>query len=819
MTVYPIQATFSRGQLTRELHARTDIDHFRQGLRLCRNWLVLRHGGLTRRPGTIYAGAARYSNKKCVLLPFVFSESQAYVLEFGDLYVRFWTNGGQVTSGGSPYTVVTPYGEADLGNIQIAQSGDAIYIACEGHAPRKLTRSSETSWAISTIVFEDGPYLEEDPQGTTMTPAATGAVHPFMTSNTAPSGTVADSAGHSDAWKIFDTDLTTEATAISGRSGWYSYTFGGTTEKVADAYWIVAGDTYPDAAPSIWTFEGYTGSAWVVLDTRDGETGWGRSERRYFEFVNETGYRAYRILWTVNDGNANSYIAGLGIHERAENQTAFDLTASSATGINGGDGFKNTDVGRSIRIYSTNRKWQWAKIVSRTSSTVVTIQLYGHALPNFSPVARWKLSCFSDGDGYPRAVGFYKERLAWAGTETSPRTLWLSRSADYENHGVSEPIVADDAITVTVTGGQLNLINWLAEGEDLLIGTSGSMRTLGQATANAAFSATNVDQKVQSHVGAKRTYPVMVQRMAIFADRYGTRLYEYGPDPQSASGGYATPELTILSADLFSAGVSKMVMQPQPHNLVWAAMADGGVVTTTYERNQQVVGSSVQEFDNAEVESVCVIPGTHADRTWFVMKRSINGSTVRYVEYLSMPYDGSTVPLDEAVYSDCSYQYDGVATSSISGLAFLAGETVGIMADGVDIGDAAVSGTGVLTLPRGKTASKVTLGVRAGGRIETLPIPSAGNQDGSGYNRAKQISDVMVDIMDTSGLEAGTLSRIEPLRHRMTGGDDRSAILKTGTYRISASDSWKNGGVAVIESKSMYPATVRAVILGVEGEP
>lgn len=818
MTVYPIQATFTRGQLTRELHARTDIDHYRQGLRLCTNWLVLRHGGLTRRPGTLYAGPAKNANKTAALLPFVFSDTQAYVLEFGDLYVRFWTNGGRVELTGSPYEIVSPYGEADLANIQIAQSGDAVYIACEGYHPRKLKRLGETSWTIEKVEFKDGPYLKEDPQGTTITPAETGAVHPVMASNTTPSGVASDSAGHADAWKVFDGDLSETPTGITGKSGSYTYMFDTGATRVADAYWMVSHDTTLNGTPTVWEFQGHDGTDWVTLDTRNGETGWGLGERRFFEFVNKTAYEGYRLAWTSNDGSSYSVLAEIGIHEAGDNQTPFNLTASGVAGINGGVGFLASDVGRSIRLYGSDGYWRWGRITARASATVISVRLYGHSLQYTKPIARWKLSAFADNTGYPRAVGFFKERLCWGGTHDAPRTVWGSRSANYEDEGQQSPLVDDDAIELTMTGGQLNLVQWISEGEDLLIGCSGSMRTIGQATTNAAFSATNADQKVQSHVGAARIPPVMIQRVAVFADRYRTRLHEYGPDPSSVSGGYATPELTILSADLFETGIRRLALQSSPHNLIWSVMGDGSCISTTYEKAQQIVGCTRQTITDGVVESCAVIPSEKGDQIWFLVRRIINGSTVRQIEYLSSPYNEVITPLDDCVYADASLQYDGAAASTFSGLGHLEGKTVGLLADGVDIGDATVS-SGSITLPYGRTASKLTAGLRITSRAETLRLPSAGNQDGSGLGRNKRISEIMVDILDTAGLDTGTPSRVDPLRIATSSGDQSAGPLRTGAHRMFPTDSWRNGGVAVLQSTSMYPATIRAVILGVEGEP
>lgn len=178
MTFYPLQSTFSRGELSPRLHSRIDIDHYRLGLEECVNWVILRQGGLRRRSGTRFIGEVKDHGKAARLLPFVFSTVQTYVLEFGDGYFRVFTNGGVVESGsGAAVEAPTPYAAADLFKIQFTQSADVLYLAHAGYPAQKIERNSHTDWSITEIEFEDGPYLPQNDTETTLGPsAASGSV-------------------------------------------------------------------------------------------------------------------------------------------------------------------------------------------------------------------------------------------------------------------------------------------------------------------------------------------------------------------------------------------------------------------------------------------------------------------------------------------------------------------------------------------------------------------------------------------------------------------------------------------------------------------
>lgn len=396
MTVFPLQANMSRGELTPYLHARVDTDHYQAGLAEARNAVITRYGGMTRVPGTLYTGAVKDANNATVMLPFEFNREQVYAIEAGNLYFRFWTRDGRVESAGTPVEVVTPYTTNDLRYLRVRQSGDVVYIWCKGYQPQTLTRNSETSWTLADYVPQDGPYMRMATQGTTLTPASTGHLTPDMTSLVLPSGTVTSSGAAADAWEVFDRDTDTNSILDTASSGWVRYDLGVGNSRKADAYWLTApaNNEELDNMPSIWEFQGSADAAtWITLDSRQGETGWNNSETRYFEFENDTAYRYHRLLFKGGGGpdGVDSTIAEFAIHQKASDQTPFNLTASATTGINGGAGWDATDVGRPIRLKGGDNKWRWAEIVAVSSTTVVTIRLHGHALPDTRPIAQWQL--------------------------------------------------------------------------------------------------------------------------------------------------------------------------------------------------------------------------------------------------------------------------------------------------------------------------------------------------------------------------------------------------------------------------------------------
>ena len=134
--VSPLLSTFNGGEWSPSLYGRTDLARYANACKRMENFIPLVQGAATRRPGTRYVAPTK-GDGTVRLIPFEFSITQAYVIEFGAGYVRFYTNDGQLLSGGSPYEVSTPYTANDIWDLQFAQSADVLYIA---HPDRKSTR-------------------------------------------------------------------------------------------------------------------------------------------------------------------------------------------------------------------------------------------------------------------------------------------------------------------------------------------------------------------------------------------------------------------------------------------------------------------------------------------------------------------------------------------------------------------------------------------------------------------------------------------------------------------------------------------------------
>ena len=151
--VHPFQSNFTAGELSPRLEGQIDFKKYFNGCSVLENMSVYPHGGAVRRGGSYHVAEVKDSADTGRLIPFEFNVTQAYVLEFGDQYIRFYKDNGQILSGGSAYEVASPYLDSELFELHFAQSADVMYICHSNHAPRKLSRTGHTSWTLATPTF------------------------------------------------------------------------------------------------------------------------------------------------------------------------------------------------------------------------------------------------------------------------------------------------------------------------------------------------------------------------------------------------------------------------------------------------------------------------------------------------------------------------------------------------------------------------------------------------------------------------------------------------------------------------------------------
>jgi len=808
---YQLQSTFSRGELDPELIYRSDLELFRSSLAECENFITLKRGGLRRRGGTRFVAELKNSSQGGWLIPFEFGAGQFYMLEFGNGYFRVFTSGGRVGT----VEVPTPYTLSDLPKLKFVQSTDTLFIAGGGVAPQELKRHSETSWSIGPMQFKDGPYLDVNISPTNLKPSGLGNPVPDMTSNTAPSGTVSASNSSASAWQVFNRSEG-KVVLSSGATGWVQYRF--TSAKVIDAYMLQAPDdnSQNDEMPWQWNIEASNdGSNWTILDTQDGQDTWASNEWRQYAFHNETAFTYYRLSFKQGGGpdGDNSAIGQIVFHQAGQDQSPFNLTASSAAGINGGAGFQSSDVGRHIRFRGSDGFWRWFKITSRSSTKVVKVQLYGQALLDTKAQTSWRLGAWSGTTGWPETVGWHKSRLAFAGTLEEPQKVWESQTEDFSNMGVSHVLEASDAVTVGVLSGQVNRIQWLVDDNDLIVGTSKAVRSVGKATDQDPYGPENVDQSPETNFGSNGVSPIKVGSVLLYFGPYGTDMremaYDFGAD------GRVSQSVSEVQSHLFRPGILGACYQQYPDSIIWAWDTAGRAIGFTYERQQQVYGMQRHDFGGV-VECLADLPGATSDEVWMIVKRTINGQVKRYIEIMQRPFLGGQI--EDAWHLDCAALYSGASANTIAGLSHLEGQDVIMYADGTDY-PATVSG-GEVSLPNSQTAGKVLVGLDVRAKAKTLPYP-INAQDGSGLGRKMQIDDCKIAVMETGTLKVGDeATHLDELVYYRAGDPaGKPAPLRSGVLEQSIETRWEAGGKLTLVAQGGKPSTVLAINFGRSGEP
>src|SRR5215469_11248352 len=151
-----IQTSFASGEWAPKLRSRVDIQKYRAGAALMRNFFVdYAGGGASTRQGTAFIAACA-TIQPTRIVAFQPSVNISYVLEFGQNYIRFYSNGAQIQSGGIPYQISSPYNAADLfpnpatGNpgLKFVQDVTSLIITHPSYTPQILTITNPTSWTL-----------------------------------------------------------------------------------------------------------------------------------------------------------------------------------------------------------------------------------------------------------------------------------------------------------------------------------------------------------------------------------------------------------------------------------------------------------------------------------------------------------------------------------------------------------------------------------------------------------------------------------------------------------------------------------------------
>lgn len=416
---------------------------------------------------------------------------------------------------------------------------------------------------------------------------------------------------------------------------------------------------------------------------------------------------------------------------------------------------------------------------------------------------------------YPGVVGFFEQRLVWARSPSHPQRLWFSKSGDYENHGVSSPVVDDDALTYTIASGEVNVIAWISPGKQLAVGTVGAEFIAGGAGTDDAISPNSVRIVPETTFGSSVQRPVRLGPVVLFMQAAGRKLrelvYNFEVD------GHVSPDLTLLAEHITVGGVTQIAYQQEPDSIIWAVRADGTLLGCTYQRDQDVVawhrhiiGGSFGA-GQAVVESIAVIPNTDGsrDELWLLVKRTINSATVRYIEVMQPGLDLSDVQAD-AFYVDSGLTYSGSAATVISGLDHLEGETLDVLADGAQLPQATVS-SGQITIT--VASEKVHAGLPYTWALSPMRLEAAAAA-GTAQGRAKRIAKVILRLYRSLGVSVGPPDHTPDTAFFRTTTTPMGSppSLYTGDFDISFPHGWDSDGILEITGTGPFPATVLALM-------
>lgn len=790
-----LKTNFTAGELSPRLLGRVDISRYHNGAKRLRNAYPLVHGGARRRRGLRYTADAKNASKIARLIAFIFSRTQAFMLELGEQYIRFYTATGQVESSpGMAYEISAPWDDAELKDLKYVQGADTMFFAHPSYAMRKLVRYGNTNWKLSVVDFEVPPSDEigERPA----TGLTLGAV----------SGTGVTATA--DAAAFQDSDVGRFIESGAGRAeivGFTSTTV--VTVDVVDSFaavgvasgaWLITGSPQATITPDV------VGPLGAAITLTAGTNAWKNTAQ-----VSHIG-----MFVELNDGlveltGVTSALIATGVVRTP----LVSVTAAPA----GGWALRQT-IWNSVDGFPRAVTIDGQRLIAGGSA----------AYP--SGVAGSRIGeYFNFAEGTADSDGFFF--LLGTGDQTpiehlaSVRALLaLSYSGETSIRGGQEKPITPTNVQVkaeTVYGADFPRPQRV--GSELIFVTRGrrKLRAFGYRFEVDAFSAPDISV-LSEHISGDGLTELAFQQepdQVLWAVRDDGALVSCSIDRDQDAIGFADSDtdgefesiacmpdedgidqlwavvkreintLTVRYIERFEEGL-------QTDCCLTGAVAQSAVASATWLSGVVTVEQTAHGYATGDVIRLSGLPGFNGEH-------EITATDADHYTYLRAGNPGPTA----------TNGFAEKATVNWSGFDHLEGETVDIVADGyVATPKTVTAGAVVLN----KAAYEVEIGLHYKTTIQTLP-PEIGSGQGSAQGNAMSIHEVLVRFHKTKG---GTVNgQPIPMRDFGTGavldqpvpeftGDKR--IENLGWGRVGSGDS---DGTVTIEQDQPLPMQVLAVIL------
>jgi hypothetical protein len=640
------------------MFGRIDDIKFQTGAAKMRNFIPTPQGPAENRPGTKYVATVKDSTRRTRLLPFTYSTTQTMVLEFGQGYIRFHTQGSTlqagspaayngatayvvgdlVSSGGtnyyciaattgnappnatywyplpsSAYEIPSPYQEADLFSIHYVQSGDVLTLVHPNHAPRELRRLGATTWTLTAITF--------------VAPVAV----PGAPTVTASRGDALNITGITQANPGVVTTVGNHGFAI----GDSVYIDGGTMTQLSGFYLV-------NTTPATNTFSVKAYDTGVP--------------------VNTTAYTAWSSGGFVQFGDKSldfdNYYVVTAIAQNAVDESAASPTGNVINNLNA-IGAKNTiswsAVAGALRYNVYKRQSGLFGYIGQTAATSFDDDNIAPDMGITPPIVE---TPFNSANNYPRSVSYFEQRRIFAGTNNAPQTIWMTRSGTESDLSYSLPVKDSDRINLRVAAREVNTINHIVPLTQLLLLTSSAEWRVSPINSDA-LTPTTISVRPQSYIGANDVQPEIVNNTVVYCAARGGHVRELGYSWQAS--GFVTGDLSIRAAHLFDdLTLVDMCYSKSPQPILWFVSSNGNLLSLTYMPEQQI-GAWAQHDTLGLYESCTAVAEGNEDRVYVVVKRTINGNSVRYIERMA---SRQITTLEACFFVDAGLTYDGTNTTA-----------------------------------------------------------------------------------------------------------------------------------------------------------